>query len=86
MFDISEFIIAVYLCVDHHLESLLALYPPRTRGFAPRLSDSEVLTREIVGEYLGRHSDTDIWKYLNISVVIGGVGFPVSGIAALLSI
>ena len=63
MFDISEFIIAVYLCVDLHLESLLALYPPRTKGFAPRLSDSEVLTLEIVGEFLGCHSDTDIWKY-----------------------
>ena len=62
MFDISEFIIAVYLCVDLHLESLLELYPPRARGFAPRLSDSEILTLEIVGEFLGRHSDSDIWK------------------------
>jgi len=63
MFNIDEFIIAVYLCVDAHLESLLALYPPRRRGFAPALSDSEVLTLEIVGELLGHHNDSAIWQY-----------------------
>ncbi|QZZ20440.1 IS982 family transposase [Leptothermofonsia sichuanensis E412] len=63
MFDIEEFIIAVYLCVEHHLESLLSLYPPRSRGFAPGLSDREVLTLEIVGEVLGYHHDSEIWKY-----------------------
>ena len=46
MFNIDEFIIAVYLCVDAHLESLLTLYPPRSRGFAPGFSDSEFLTLE----------------------------------------
>ena len=63
MFNIEEFIIAVYLCVAEHLEPLLVLHPPRTRGFAPRLSDSEVLTLEIVGEFLGHHNDSDIWRY-----------------------
>jgi hypothetical protein len=63
MFNIDEFIIAVYLCVDAHLESLLTLYPPRSRGFAPGLSDSEVLTLEIVGEFLGHHNDSAIWQY-----------------------
>ena len=63
MFDIEEFIIAVYLSVAEHLETLLAQHPPRSRGFAPSLSDSEVLTLEIVGEFLGYHSDSDIWRY-----------------------
>lgn len=63
MFDIEEFIIAVYLSVAEHLETLLAQHPPRSRGFAPSLSDSEVVTLEIVGEFLGYHSDRDIWRY-----------------------
>lgn len=63
MFDIEEFIIAVYLTVVEHLEALLTRYPPRSRGFAPGLQDSEVLTLEIVGEFLGHHSDTAIWSY-----------------------
>jgi hypothetical protein len=63
MFDIEEFIIAVFVTIDAHLEALLKRYPPRSRGFAPGLSDSEVLTLEIVGEFLGYHSDTGIWRY-----------------------
>ncbi|NET97619.1 IS982 family transposase [Okeania sp. SIO1H2] len=63
MFDIEEFIIAVYLSVAEPLETLLAQHPPRSRGFAPSLSDSEVVTLEIVGEFLGYHSDSDIWRY-----------------------
>jgi hypothetical protein len=34
----------------------------RTRGFAPRLSDSEVITMELVGEFLGYAGDEAIWK------------------------
>lgn len=63
MFDIEAFIIAVYLCVAEHLETLLAQHPPRQKGFAPSLSDSEVVTLEIIGEFLGYHSDSDIWRY-----------------------
>lgn len=63
MFDIEEFIIAVYLCIDEHLQALLDAYPVRARGFDPGLSDAEVLTLEIVGEFLGHHSDTAIWRY-----------------------
>lgn len=63
MFDIEEFIIAVFVTIDAHLEALLKRHPPRSRGFAPGLSDSEVLTLEIVGEFLGYHSDTGIWRY-----------------------
>ena len=37
--------------------------PIRTRGYAPKLSDSEVITMEIVGEWLGYHKDIEIWKY-----------------------
>ena len=63
MFDIEEFIIAVFLSIDTHLAPILTRYPPRRKGVAPRLSDAEVLTLEVVGEFLGYHSDTEIWKY-----------------------
>ena len=63
MFDIEEFIIAVYLCVEEHLQALLEQYPARGRGFDPGLSDAEVITLEIVGEFLGYHNDADIWRY-----------------------
>lgn len=63
MYNIDEFIIAVFLTVEARLKGLLSLYPPRGRGFAPGLSDSEVLTLEIVGEFLGHHSDSAIWRY-----------------------
>lgn len=32
-------------------------------GFTPRLSDSEVITMEIVGEVLGHDGDKAIWAY-----------------------
>ena len=63
MFNIEEFIIAVFLSIDTRLKVLLTRYPPRSRGFAPALSDSEALTLEIVGEFLGHHSDSAIWRY-----------------------
>lgn len=63
MFDIDEFIIAVFLVVDNYLTPLLQKHPPRRKGAAPALSDSEVLTLEIVGEFLGHHDDAKIWSY-----------------------
>ena len=35
----------------------------RGKGFAPALSDSEVLTMEIVAEYRGIETDIGIWQY-----------------------
>ncbi len=63
MFDIDEFIITVFLVVDTYLTPLLQRHPPRSKGAAPVLSDSEVLTLEIVGEFLGHHDDAKIWRY-----------------------
>lgn len=35
----------------------------RQRGFAPSLSDSEVMTMEIVGEFMRIDTDKGIWSY-----------------------
>lgn len=59
---LEHFIISVYCLVDDFLteKQLLNL---RKRGEAPALNDSEVITLEIVGEYLGYGSDKAIWAY-----------------------
>ena len=63
MYSIEEFIIAVYCCVVDELEMLTQAQPLRSRGFEPGLTDAEVLTMEIVGEYQNYDSDKGIWSY-----------------------
>jgi len=65
MFSIEEFIIAVFCCVDDLLVEITEVYPVKRRGFAPSLSASEVMTMEIVAEYLGIDAEKDIWKYFH---------------------
>lgn len=38
-------------------------YKFRTRGFPPKLTDAEVITIEICGEFFKLHEDTEIYKY-----------------------
>ncbi|MBW4421507.1 MAG: hypothetical protein KME13_20140 [Myxacorys californica WJT36-NPBG1] len=63
MYSIEEFIIAVYCCVDDQLKTLTKSAPIRGRGFEPGLSDAEVMTIEIAGEYQHYDSDKGIWSY-----------------------
>ena len=63
MFSIEEFIIAVFCCVDDALAQVTHGQTIRAKGFAPALSDSEVLTMEIVAEYQGIDTDQAIWQY-----------------------
>jgi IS5 family transposase len=60
---IEEFIITVFCWVEKEFAEVTAGVKLRTRGFAPRLSDSEVITMEIVGEFLGQEGDEAIWEY-----------------------
>jgi hypothetical protein len=57
---LEDFIITVFCWVEEHLDSLIGDRPLRQRGFAPKLTDSEVITMEGVGEFLG--GDTDAYK------------------------
>ncbi len=56
-----DFIINVFCLIDD--ECNLLLKPLRIRGFEPALSDSEVMTMEVVGEFLGIDTDKGIWSY-----------------------
>ena len=58
--DLSTFIVAVFCLIDDRLKDLGRL---RARGPAPTLCDSEVLTIEVVGEFLGLDEDTEIFAY-----------------------
>jgi len=60
---IDEFIITVFCWVDNELRKVTGGVKLRTRGFAPHLSDSEVITMELVGEWCGYDGDEAIWEY-----------------------
>lgn len=60
---LEDFIIKVFCWVEEHLDSLIGDHRLRQRGFAPKLTDSEVITMEVVGEFLGLDTDVGIWKY-----------------------
>jgi hypothetical protein len=61
--SIEEFIISVFCLIDDQLKSLLNGKKLRQRGFSTKLTDSEVITMEVVGEFLGLDQDTAIWQY-----------------------
>jgi Transposase DDE domain len=64
--DLDEFMIAVYCRVDELLvasQADPAWRRVRRRGPAPILADSEVLTMEVVGEFLGLDQDVAIYTY-----------------------
>jgi hypothetical protein len=63
MFNIEEFIIAVFCCVDDLLKEITQNQPIRRKEFRPALADSEVLTMEIVAEYQGIDAERAMWKY-----------------------
>lgn len=60
--SIEEFIISVYLIIEE-LYPVVVTQPLRTRGFAPAVSDAEIITMQIVGEYLALDTDKSIWMY-----------------------
>ena len=47
--DLNTFIVAVFCLIDDRIEDRAL----RARGPLPKLSDAEVLTIEVVGEFLG---------------------------------
>jgi len=61
--DQEERIIKVYLCIEEVYNKLTKNKPLRRGGFAPALSDAEVLTMEIIGELEGKNGDRAIWRY-----------------------
>ena len=61
--DLDDFIITVFCVVDEMIPAALNAQRLRQRGPAPRLTDSEVITMEVVGEYLGLEQDSALFAY-----------------------
>jgi hypothetical protein len=57
--DITTYLISVYCLVDDWLKGKRI----RLRGPHPQLSDSEVLTMEVVGEFLGIDTDRGLYTF-----------------------
>ena len=57
--DLSTFIVAVFCLIDDRLKGRRV----RQRGPVPKLSDAEVITIELVGEFLGMDTDEAIFRY-----------------------
>jgi hypothetical protein len=57
--DLSTFIVSVFCLIDDRLKG----HRVRQRGPSPKLSDAEVLTIEIVGEFLGLDTDKGIYLF-----------------------
>ena len=61
--DLDTFIITAFCIIDDTMNDILQHRRLRQRGPKPTLSDSEVLTIEIVGEYLSLHQDKAVFDY-----------------------
>lgn len=61
--DLDTFIVTVYCVLDDALKQLTGGSRLRQRGPAPKLADSEVLTMEVVGEYLKLDQDRTLYTY-----------------------
>ena len=60
---LENFIITVFCWIEAHWSLVIGDQGLRQRSFAPKLTDSEVLTMEVVGEFLGLDTDRHIWQY-----------------------
>jgi Transposase DDE domain len=61
--DRDTFIITVYCLVVKRYQDIAQQYSIRRGGFAPALSDEEVITMEICGEYFKLPADKDLFAY-----------------------
>lgn len=61
--SVEDFIISAFCLVDDTFNEICEDNPLRKRGFKPKLSDPEIITMEIVGEFLQIDNDRKIWLY-----------------------
>jgi hypothetical protein len=61
--NLDDFIITCFCCMDEMLPLVTHEQRLRQRGPQPQLSESEVLTMEVVGAYLGLSQDKALFAY-----------------------
>jgi hypothetical protein len=64
--DRDTFIMTVYCVGEEHYQHLTALRPIRHGGFAPQLSDVEVITMVMCGAFFQLPRDTDLCAYFRV--------------------
>lgn len=62
--DLETFIVTTFCLVDDVVTEVSQSHRLRSRGPQPRLADSEVITMELVGEYLGIDTDAGLVRYV----------------------
>lgn len=63
--SMEDFIITVYCLVDELMKKLENGQKLRKRGFNPALSGSEMITMEVVSEFLSIDTDKGAWEYFS---------------------
>jgi len=61
--NLDDFIITCFCLIDEMLPSVTQGKRLRERGPMPKLADSEVITMELVGTYLGLSQDQEVFDY-----------------------
>ncbi len=61
--DLDDFIVTTYCLMDETISTILGGRRLRQRGPQPILADTEMLTMEIVGEFLGYSQDQAMYQY-----------------------
>lgn len=61
--SLDDFIITCFCWIDDHMALVTAQQRLRQRGPCPKLTDSEVVTMEIVGSYLGMSQDEELFAF-----------------------
>jgi hypothetical protein len=62
----KDFIVNVYCCVaDSHAELVKSLLS--SWGFQTKLTESQVITMEIIGEFMCKDADKSVWQYFYIA-------------------
>ena len=61
--QLDELIITMFCQIDDVVKAQFPVRSLRHRGPLPHLSDSEVMTMEVVGEYLGLNTEKAIYQY-----------------------
>ena len=61
--NLDDFIITCFCMIDEMLPSVTQGKRLRERGPMPKLADSEVITMELVGTYLGLSQDQEVFDY-----------------------
>ncbi len=63
--DRDTFITTVYCMVVEYYAMVTKTYPIRRGGFAPALTNQEVITMELCGAYFKLHTDKDLFDYFH---------------------